>query len=123
MAGAAPLLLAIAVGEQPAQVVEFPVTWAGLPPHIRDFHKRVLAGHAVYAAWNASFDREMWNQTTDFPELDPEHVIDVMAQATAAGLPGALDAAGRASRAGRKAAAGKDSSSRSEETMPPTTSR
>jgi len=95
MAGATPLVLAIAVGEGPVRALPFPLHWDDLPVEIRDHQQRVARGEAVWAAWNAGFDRECWNQLTDFPELDPEHVIDVMAQATAAGLPGKLDGAAR----------------------------
>jgi DNA polymerase len=98
MASASPLILAVAVGEGAVRVLPYPLTWQALPAEIRDHHQRVARGEAVWAAWNASFDREVWNQLTDFPELEPEHVIDVMAQATAAGLPGKLDGAARAAR-------------------------
>jgi DNA polymerase len=48
----------------------------------------VVAGEAVWAAWNAGFDRAIWNYaTSNFPKMCPEHIIDVMAQATASGLP------------------------------------
>ncbi|HEX6831576.1 MAG TPA: hypothetical protein VF090_08555, partial [Methyloceanibacter sp.] len=104
MESASPLILAIAIGDGPAFALPWPLTWRSLPPEIRAFHKRVQAGEAVWAAWNAIFDREVWNQLTDFPELDPENVIDVMAQAVAAGLPGQLDGAGMYSGAGRKTA-------------------
>ena len=42
----------------------------------------------MWAAWNAGFDRAVWNfATLGFPELKPRHIIDVMAQAVASGLP------------------------------------
>lgn len=95
MAAAEPLVLAVALGEGPVRTFPFPVCWSEMPDDIVQHMKRVLAGKAKWAAWNAAFDRECWNQITDFPELDIEHVIDVMAQATAAGLPGRLDFASR----------------------------
>lgn len=108
MASSAPLILAVAVGEAPAMALPLPLSWVDLPPEIHAHHARVEAGDATWAAWNAGFDREVWNQTTDFPLLDPEYIIDVMAQSVAAGLPGALDAAGAFSGCGRKASDGKD---------------
>jgi len=95
MTGARPLVLAYAIGEGPQLALPYPFAWNDLPSEIRSHHARVTAGDAVWAAWNASFDREVWNQLTDFPELDPHNVIDVMAQAVAAGLPGKLEHAAR----------------------------
>ena len=41
-----------------------------------------LSGQAMWAAWNAGFDRAVWNYSTlEFPELEPRHIIDAMAQA------------------------------------------
>jgi DNA polymerase len=55
-------------------------------------------------AWNAAFDREIWNYATvRFPVLGPERAKDAMAQATASGLPADLE---RAST--RQGGAGKD---------------
>jgi len=95
MASASPLVLAYAVGDGPVRVLQWPLAWQDVPADLRDHHAAVLQGEGVWAAWSASFDREVWNQLTDFPELSPSHVIDVMAQATAAGLPGKLDGAAR----------------------------
>lgn len=107
MREADPLILAAAIGDAPAFALPWPLSWATLPGEIRAHHERVLTGKAVWAAYHAAFDREVWNQLTDFPELEPEHIIDVMAQAMAAGLPGALDGAARFSGSGRKASEGK----------------
>lgn len=102
MAQARPLIIAIAVGAGGTHTVPFPCTWSQMPAAVREHQDRVAAGEAVWAAWNAAFDREAWNQLTDFPLLRVEHVIDVAAQAAASGLPGALDGAGRALGLGRK---------------------
>jgi len=107
MAAASPLVLAVALGEGPTRTLTFPLTWDDLPDDIRAHQKLVEAGNGVWAAWNAAFDREVWNQITDFPPLDIKHVIDVMAQATAAGLPGKLDGASRFSGGQHKLAGGK----------------
>jgi len=49
-----------------------------------------MRGEAWYVAWNAAFDRLVWNNMPGFPPTRPEHWIDAMAQATASGLPGKL---------------------------------
>jgi DNA polymerase bacteriophage-type len=59
--------------------------------HVRD------GGYCV--AWNAAFDRHIWQQigVDDVHRLPPifiEQVLDAMAQAQASGLPGRLDRAG-----------------------------
>ena len=108
MPAAEPLVLSVALGEGPTRTFSFPIYWSEMPDDIVQHMRRVLAGKAVWAAWNAAFDRECWNQLTDFPELDPEHVIDVMAQATAAGLPGKLDGASRFCGGGALKLAGSD---------------
>jgi DNA polymerase len=66
--------------------------WDEMPGKLREFHKRVERGEAWYCAWNAGFDRNIWNWGTyDFPALEPENVIDAMAQAVASGLPPDLE--------------------------------
>ena len=71
--------------------------WADMPEKLREFHKRVEQREAWYAAFNAGFDRNVWNEGTyDFPLLEPDMVIDVMAQATASNLPPSLEGASRA---------------------------
>ncbi|RPI36310.1 MAG: hypothetical protein EHM67_12835, partial [Hyphomicrobiaceae bacterium] len=103
-----PLILAYAIGDGPTRALPKPLRWADLPPEIHQHQARVEAGEAYWAAWNAVFDRETWNQGTDFPWLEPEHVIDVMAQAMASGLPGKLDGAARYSGSGAKPSNSKD---------------
>ena len=82
-----------AIGDGPvgaATVARFdgPLVWAAMPAAVREFHDRVATGTAVWAAWNAGFDKAVWNFATEgFPLMKPEHIIDVMAQATASGLP------------------------------------
>ena len=87
------VILAYAIGDGPVgtwAVKGFPATleWGSAPEPLRRHHERVIAGEAVWAAWNAGFDRAVWNYATSgFPQLEPHHLIDVMAQAYAAGLP------------------------------------
>ena len=79
-----------------------------MPADFHRHHARVLRGEAVWAAWNAGFDKAIWNYATDYPELPPEGIIDVMAQAVAAGLPPDLSMAAKmAGGEHRKLASGK----------------
>ncbi len=76
------------VGEPPRDLIQ----------HIED------GGFAV--AWNAAFDRHVWQQVATplhgFPELRSAQVLDAMAQAQASNLPGKLDLSGRALGLGQK---------------------
>ena len=86
-----------------------PLAWARAPEAVRAHHARVVAGEATWAAWNAGFDRAIWNYSTlDFPEMRPAHIIDVMAQATAAGLPPDLAQASRLAHGAVKLKSGRD---------------
>ena len=82
-----------AIGDGPVRAVtvaEFdgPLDWHMMPEDMQEFHDRVATGTAVWAAWNAGFDKAVWNFATEgFPLMKPEHIIDVMAQAVASGLP------------------------------------
>jgi DNA polymerase len=89
---AAAIILAYAVGRGPVRVVTAPcpgeaLVWQDLP---RDFR-----GHGgLYAAFNAGFDRAIWNfALPDSPYLPPGGVIDPSVQATASGLPPDLKSA------------------------------
>jgi hypothetical protein len=90
------LVLAYAIGDAPVRVVERggqPLHWNDLPIEVRAHHDRVMAGKATWAAWNAGFDKAIWNYSTiGFPLLQPCHIIDVMAQAVNSGLPSDLPA-------------------------------
>jgi len=86
-----------AIGSEEAWAVETdedaraPIRWAQMPGEVYRFHERVMDGDAWYGAWNAAFDRLIWNSPqSDFPPTKPEHWIDVMAQAAASNLPGKL---------------------------------
>jgi DNA polymerase bacteriophage-type len=107
------IVLSYAIGPdaEPA-VYDFksgPLTWARAPDAVKRHHDRVMAGEAIWAAWNAGFDRAVWNYSTlDFPEMRPAHIIDVMAQATAAGLPPDLAQASRLAHGAVKLTSGRD---------------
>ena len=87
------IVMVYAIGNGPVNAVTVTafdgnINWYELPKEVLYFHARVVVGEAVWAAWNAGFDRAIWNYATpNFPEMKPEHIIDVMAQATASGLP------------------------------------
>jgi DNA polymerase len=83
------IVLAFAIGEGPVQLVAAaPLELEDMPTNFLKHARRVQKGEAIWAAWNAGFDRAIWNYATlGFPEMKPHHIIDVMAQATASGLP------------------------------------
>ena len=95
---ASAIVLAYAIGGGPVRTVAVKDSVArstGRPAaELYEHHQRVAAGKAVWAAWNAGFDKAIWNYATDgFPEMEPHHIIDVMAQGAASGLPPDLDLA------------------------------
>lgn len=73
---------------------EHRLNWHAAPLALKAFHRRVVAGEAWFAAWNAGFDRNAFSSGLQggvaFP---PEHFLDVMAQATASNLPPSLEGA------------------------------
>jgi DNA polymerase len=113
MGSADALICAFAIGDESADTVSVndfssPLKWSDLPDKVKRHHDRVTAGEAIWAAYHAAFDRAAWNYAVlDAPFMLPRHIIDVMAQATAAGLPAGLADAARMARTGRKAATGK----------------
>jgi DNA polymerase len=95
------IILTYAIGSAPVRTIAVgdfsrPLDLVDLPTGLLAFHAKVMNGTGVYAAWNAGFDRAIWNfATLGFPLLKPEHIIDVMAQAVASGLPADLAAAAK----------------------------
>ncbi len=82
------------IGDEPPGVVALDdgfdrrLRWGDMPEEIRRFHERAERGEAWYVAWNAAFDRLIWNgPESDFPPLRPDMTLDAMSQAAAAGLP------------------------------------
>lgn len=96
------IILTYAIGSAPVRTVAVrdfsrPLDLVDLPTGLLAFHAKVMNGTGIYAAWNAGFDRAIWNfATLGFPLMKPEHIIDVMAQAAASGLPADLAAAAKA---------------------------
>ena len=114
MTGADAIVLAYGFGWWPAKTVAVPdftrpLRWADMPDNFRRHHDRVLAGTAIWVAWNAPFDRYAWNYgTEDFPELEVHHIIDAMTQATNSGMPPDLRMASRYAGRAIKDDIGKD---------------
>jgi len=108
------IVLAYAIGNGPVSTVKVtafdgPIRWDDVPSEIKLHFARAARGEAIWAAWNAGFDRAIWNFATEgFPEMLPEHVIDVMAQATASGLPPDLAKASEAIGKAVKVGEGKE---------------
>jgi DNA polymerase len=95
------IVLAYAIGPGKPRAVAVgdfsgPLHWDDLPDDLRAHAARVAKGEAVFAAWNAAFDKAIWNYAAvEFPLLQPCHIIDVMAQAAASGLPPDLSGAAK----------------------------
>ena len=95
---ASAIVLAYAIGDEPARTAwkYSGLAWADLPDELKAHQARVEAGQAVWAAWNAGFDRAIWNYAVSGSRImEPHHIIDVMAQGAAAGLPPDLMKASR----------------------------
>src|SRR5262245_30704834 len=90
------IVLAYGIGDAPALAWDASGTtlnWDRAPDDLRAAFDRGGTG----AAWNASFDSNIWNYATyNFPFLPPERVIDVMVQAGVSNLPTDLEGAARA---------------------------
>jgi DNA polymerase len=108
------IICAFALGDGPPRYVAVkdfvcPLAWADMPVDFRAFHDRVMAGTAVWCAWNAGFDKAAWNYgTSDFPFMEAEHIIDAMTQAAVNGLPPSLKMAARAAKVTAKLEEGTD---------------
>ena len=108
------IILTWAIGDGPVSAVSVstfdgPLRYRELPSAIKLHYARAVAGSATFAAWNAGFDKAIWNfATVDFPPLEARHIIDVMAQATASGLPPDLSMASRVVGGPRKQDSGQD---------------
>jgi len=113
MGAADALILAYGIGTATTDTVSVPdyacpLRWQDMPDAIKRHHNRVLAGKAIWAAYHAAFDRAAWNfATVDFPLMEPHHIIDVMVQAQAAGLPQGLGDAAKFAGCSHKAPEGR----------------
>jgi DNA polymerase len=111
---ATPIICAYAIGDAPATTFTAYregecISLVDLPLDFVKHLARVVAGTAVWAAWNAGFDRAIWNHACDaLPEMAPRHFIDVMAQAVASGLPPDLAMAAKFSGSTHKVASGRE---------------
>jgi DNA polymerase len=91
---AAAIILTYAIGRAPAKIITAPtpgaaLAWQHLPLDLTEFYSQALyRGGGMFAAFNAGFDRTIWNRTlVDAPPLMIDMCIDPSVQATAAGLP------------------------------------
>ncbi len=89
---AKPIILTYAFGDDPVRCVAVNRFEDRLimPPELLGFMQR---GSTYFVAWNAAFDRLMWNTIPGYPHMPIERTLDAMAQAVAANLPGKLDGA------------------------------
>jgi DNA polymerase len=108
------LLTAAADDKSPVEIaaaepdVDTPLHFDELPDLVRRHADKVLAGKAVFAAFNAGFDRAVWNSSIEgTPYMGPGTFIDTMAQVTASNLPPSLEGASQTLRLGGKQPDGK----------------
>lgn len=101
--GAHVVILTYAIGMKPVRCVTLDsfdrrMRWSDLPEELKDFITRaVLYKDRWLAIWNAGFDRAAMVLGMDgMTGLQPENVIDIMAQAVASNLPPNLDGACKA---------------------------
>ena len=104
------LVIAYAFGDGPVQVWSPEWCWPGDDPDQPwDLLEHVERG-GYMVAWNAAFDRRIWNYVCerlyDWPELKLEQVLCAQAQAEANNLPGRLDKAAETLGTSRKHDAG-----------------
>jgi DNA polymerase len=110
---AIPIICSYAIGDGPVKKITRwqGLRWRDMPEDFQTHHFNVRM-HAdkgcMWAAWNAGFDKAIWNYASDFTEMEPEHIIDVQCQATASGFPADLKWASRLCGGARKDDAGKD---------------
>jgi DNA polymerase len=111
--GTMAIMLPFAIGAAEPVVVavdsfDAPLHWDAMPPEFHTHQARVEAGEAVWASWS-TFDRPVWNYAAiGFPKLEPHHLIDIQAQATASGLAPDLATASKQAGGAAKLASGKN---------------
>lgn len=82
--------------------------WQDTTSEFKKFYERAEKGKAWYAAFNAGFDRQAWNEgTADYPHMRADMIIDVKAQAAASNLPDNLEGCSRFVGSGGKQDDGK----------------
>jgi len=109
---AIPIICSYAIGDGPVRKITRweGLRWRDMPEdfHGHYFNVRQQPQHCKWAAWNAGFDKAIWNYASDFKELKAENMIDVQCQAVANGFPADLKWASRLCGGTRKDDAGKD---------------
>jgi len=107
---AIPIICSYAIGDGPVRKITRwqGLRWRDMPEDFHAHHFDVRQGNTVWAAWNAGFDKAIWNFSTDFHVMEPEHIIDVQCQAAASGFPADLKWSSRLCGGAKKDDAGKD---------------
>src|SRR5262245_23778615 len=80
---AVPVICSFAIGDGPVRKVARweGLRWRDMPEEFHKHHFEVRHGRGKWAAWNAAFDKAIWNFSSDFHQLEPQFVIDVQCQA------------------------------------------
>jgi DNA polymerase bacteriophage-type len=107
---AIPIICSYAIGDGPVKKITRwqGLRWRDMPEDFHAHHFDVRQGNTVWAAWNAGFDKAIWNFSSDFHVMEPEHIIDAQCQAAANGFPADLKWASRLAGGTRKDDAGRD---------------
>jgi DNA polymerase bacteriophage-type len=107
---AIPVICSYAIGDGPVKKITRwqGLRWRDMPEDFHTHHFGVRQGQWKWCAWNAGFDKAIWNYASDWPELRPEHIIDAQCQAVANGFPADLKWASRLCGGARKDDSGKD---------------
>jgi DNA polymerase len=110
------IMFQYAIGEDEPAIWTAPnfeasMRWVDAPPKLLDFMARALRGEAWFVAFNSAFDRHACNHAmvaaSKRTTMPVRIVLDAMAQASAANLPGRLDRAHKAVGGDGKTPAGK----------------
>lgn len=104
------IVLTHAIGWEPVRALTVEnfssgaMLWEDLPDSMKFHQDRVAKGEAVWCAFNAGFDRNVWNQSTyDFPALRTEDMICAMVQSMTSNLAPSLEGASKnIGRAGKQ---------------------
>jgi DNA polymerase bacteriophage-type len=110
---AIPIICSYAIGDGPVRKITRwqGLRWRDMPEDFQAHHFTVRTGSRTiskWAAWNAGFDKAIWNYATDFPLMDADCMIDAQCQAVANGFPADLKWSSRLAGGVKKDDSGKD---------------